>query len=137
MRSSPSFLRILIRREITDDDAISDHDLEGLPPPAPSISYSLDDDTDQLLTTREKLLQIQGQMEEFVNEMKYQINFADLRWLQTLRREGANFLRPAKACQDREHTFNTTRGPTPTTWDPKAASTMYYRTRPVALEMDT
>lgn len=123
--------------EVTDDDAISDRDLEDLPMAAPFTPYSLDDDPDRLLTTMEELLQIQGQVEEFVNGMGYQIDFADLRWLQTLRREGASFLRLAKACQDRERAFNTTRGPTPTTWDPKAASTMYYCTRPVAREMDT
>ena len=124
-------------REVTDDEAISDHDLECLSALRCTTCF-LDDDPDWLLTTKEELLRVQGQMEEFVNGMmKYQIDFADLRWLQTLKCEGASFLRLAKACKDRKCAFNTTHGPTPTTWDPKAANTMYYRTRPVAREMDT
>ena len=66
-------------REVTDDEAISDHDLEGLPVPQ-LTTYFLDDDPDRLLTTKEELLRVQGQMEEFVNGMmKYQVDFAGLR----------------------------------------------------------
>ena len=84
---------------------------------------------------KEELFQIQGRVEEFVNGVKYLINFTDFRWLQTPKREGVDFLRLAKARQDREHTFNTTSGLKPTTWDPKATN-VYYRTRPVARDMD-
>ena len=88
-------------------------------------------DPSWLLTTKEASLQIQGQMEEFVTGMVgYRIDFANPHWLQT-------FLRLAEACRDRERAFNMAGGPTPTTWCPKATNGMYYRTRPVAREMDT
>ena len=123
---------------VVDDDAVADDNSEGLLPPMPLAANLLDDDPDWLMTTKDELLQIQGEMEEFVNEMmKYQVGFGDLRWLLTLKREGASFRRLAKACKDRERAFNATRGPTPTTWDPKAANTMYYRTWPPAREIDT
>ena len=121
-----------------DDDAISEDDLEDNLPLAPFITGSLDDDPDQLMTTKDELMKIQGQLEEFVNGMmKYQVDFADPRWLRTLKREGGGLLHLMEACRDSEHAYNTTGGPTPTTWDPKAAITMYYRTRPPARDRYT
>jgi len=111
--------------------------LEDLPPLTPLTTNLLDDDLDWLITTKDELLQIQGEMKEFVNEMmKYQVGFVDLCWLQTLKREGASFCRLGKACKDHERAFNATCGPTPAMWDPKAANIMYYRTRPPVREVD-
>lgn len=124
--------------EVTDDEIGLGDGSEDSPPMMPPLANFLDNDPDRLMTTKDELTTIQGEMEEFVNEMmKYQVDFGDLRWLQTLKREGGGFLRLAKACKDRERAYNTARGPIPTTWDPKAANTMYYRTRPPTREMDT
>ena len=105
--------------------------------PTPFAMCSLDNDPDRLMTTKDELIKIQDQLEEFVGMVKYQVDFADPRWLRTLKREGGGFLRLMKACKDREHAYNTVGGPTPTTWDPKATNTMYYRTRPPVRETHT
>ena len=124
--------------EVADDEMVSGDDLEEFPPLTLVTTNFLDDDPDRLMTTKEELFQIQGEMEEFVNEMmKYQIDFADLRWLRTLKREGRGLIRLAKACRDRERAYNMTGGPIPTMWDPKATNTMYYHTRPPLREKDT
>lgn len=104
----------------------------------PPMANPTENDPDWLMTTKDKLVKIQGKMEEFINKMtKYQIQFGDLHWLQTLKHEGGSFLHLAKACKDCECAYNTAHGPTPTTWDPKAVNAMYYRTRPPAQEMNT
>jgi len=125
-----------------DDDDVgmgSEDNLEDiLPSMRPFVMGSLDNDPDRLMTTKDELIEIQGQLEEFVNGMtKYQVDFADPRWLRTLKREGGGLLRLMKACKDREHAYNTAGGPTPTTWDPKATNTMYYHTRPPIREAHT
>ena len=97
----------------------------------------LNEDTDRLMTTKDELMSIQGQVGEFLPMMEFQIAFGDVRWLNTVKRECAGFLRLALACKERERGYNDTRGPAPTTWDPKAAVTMYYRTRPPVRERDT
>jgi len=67
---------------------------------------------------------------DFCNGLDYQLQFDDRRMLETLEREGAAFLRLAKACLGRERRMNTTRGSSPTTWEQGASSAMWYRTRP-------
>ena len=48
---------------------VSGDDLEEFPPSTSVTTNFLDDDPDRLMTTKEELFQIQGEMEEFVNEM--------------------------------------------------------------------
>ncbi|KAJ7858934.1 hypothetical protein B0H14DRAFT_3631985, partial [Mycena olivaceomarginata] len=67
---------------------------------------------------------------EFAKGLKYQRQFRDQRMLQALEREGASFLRLAKACLGKERRLKSTRGTTPSTWDRSAGSAMYYRARP-------
>ncbi|KAJ6464907.1 hypothetical protein C8R45DRAFT_799908, partial [Mycena sanguinolenta] len=57
--------------------------------------------------------------------------FQDSRFLTTLEREGAGFLRLAESCLSRERRENLTRSATPTTWERSTANTMFYRTRPL------
>jgi len=72
-----------------DEDVVSKDDLEDFLPPRPFAMGSLDGDPDRLMMTKDELIKIQAQLEEFVNGMtKYQVDFADPRWLRTLKREG-------------------------------------------------
>ncbi|KAF7358846.1 SWIM-type domain-containing protein [Mycena sanguinolenta] len=69
---------------------------------------------------------------EFAKGLKFQRQFRDQRMLQTLQREGASFLRLARACLGKEKRLRSTRGSTPSTWDKSTGSAMFYRARPAA-----
>ncbi|KAJ6505492.1 hypothetical protein C8R45DRAFT_1051083 [Mycena sanguinolenta] len=69
---------------------------------------------------------------EFAKGLKYQRQFRDQRMLQTLEREGASFLRLARACLTKEKRLTSTRGPAPSTWDKSTGTAMFYRARPAA-----
>ncbi|KAJ7697483.1 hypothetical protein B0H17DRAFT_870000, partial [Mycena rosella] len=67
---------------------------------------------------------------EFAKGLKFQKQFRDQRMLHALEREGASFLRLAKACLTKEKRLRSTRGTTPSTWDRSTGSAMFYRARP-------
>ncbi|KAJ7246826.1 hypothetical protein B0H12DRAFT_1220454 [Mycena haematopus] len=69
---------------------------------------------------------------EFTKGLKFQRQFRDQRMLQALQREGASFLRLARACLGKEKRLRSTRGSTPSTWDKSVGSAMFYRARPTA-----
>ncbi|KAF8889149.1 hypothetical protein CPB84DRAFT_1749343 [Gymnopilus junonius] len=69
-------------------------------------------------------------IEEFTAGLKHQAQFRDGRLLNTLQREGAGFLRFAKACMEKERRLNSTRSPTVSTWEKSTSSAMFYRARP-------
>ncbi|KAF7328432.1 hypothetical protein MVEN_02559100 [Mycena venus] len=69
---------------------------------------------------------------EFAKGLKYQCQFRDQRMLQAVEREGASFLRLARACLGKEKRLQLTRGTTPSTWDKSTGSAMFYRARPPA-----
>jgi cobalamin biosynthesis protein CobT len=69
-------------------------------------------------------------IESFAKGLRHQVQFRDQRMLNTLQREGASFLRLAKACMDKERRMNSTRSPTVSTWEKSTSSAMFYRTRP-------
>ncbi|KAJ6451250.1 hypothetical protein C8R45DRAFT_1057135 [Mycena sanguinolenta] len=71
---------------------------------------------------------------EFAKGLTFQRQFRDQRMLQTLQREGASFLRLARACLVKEKRLTSTRGPAPSTWDKSTSSAMFYRARPTASE---
>ncbi|KAJ6571057.1 hypothetical protein B0H19DRAFT_987718 [Mycena capillaripes] len=71
---------------------------------------------------------------EFAKGLKFQWQFRDQRMVQALEREGASFLRLARACLGKEKRLTLTRGPVPSTWDKSAGSAMFYRARPAASE---
>jgi hypothetical protein len=68
-------------------------------------------------------------IEEFVKGLKYQRQFRDQRMLESLEREGASFMRMARACLEKERRLRSTRGATPSTWDKSFGSAMFYRAR--------
>ncbi|KAF7351952.1 hypothetical protein MVEN_01157200 [Mycena venus] len=69
---------------------------------------------------------------EFAKGLKYQRRFRDQRMLQAVEREGASFLRLARACLGKEKRLQLTRGTTPSTWEKSTGSAMFYRARPPA-----
>jgi hypothetical protein len=81
-------------------------------------------------TYRERMVENVKTIRDFCNGLDYQLQFEDRRMLEALEREGAAFLRLAKACLSRERRMNTTRGSSPTTWERGASGAMWYRTRP-------
>jgi len=70
-------------------------------------------------------------IEEFTAGLKHQTQFRDGRLLNALQREGAGFLRFAKACMDKERRMNSTRGSTVSTWEGSASSAVFYHARPI------
>ncbi|KAJ7642146.1 hypothetical protein FB45DRAFT_365933 [Roridomyces roridus] len=98
-----------------------------------------DDDEDDLVDTRpgddgvtfaEALDEEIEVIAEFAKGLKFQRQFRDQRMLQVLQREGASFLRLARACLEKEKRLRSTRGTPPSTWDRSAGSAMFYRARP-------
>ena len=88
-------------------------------------------------TYRERLVDNITTIRDFCDGLEYQLQFEDRRMLETLEREGTSFLRLAEACLSRERRSNTTRGTSPTTWDPATSSAMFYRTRPCRKDVNT
>ena len=74
---------------------------------------------------------------KFAKGLKYQVQFQDQRMLNTLKREGASFLRLARACMEKEKARNSTRGRNVSTWDKSTSSAMFYHTRPIAADEGT
>lgn len=93
--------------------------------------------TDNGSTFRERFTDNIATIRDFCDGLEYQLQFGDRRMLETLEREGASFLWLAKSCLSQERQLNTTRGPSPTTWDPTTSRAMFYRTRPRREDSDT
>jgi hypothetical protein len=66
----------------------------------------------------------------FCDSMEHQIQFGDHRFLKTLERESAGFLRLAENCITQERRLNSSRETSPTTWENSAANAMFYHSRP-------
>lgn len=137
-------------RPLSDDSALQGTSEESVTeevmPADGAVDASVDwddDDDDNLVDT-----QPQGDQRTFVEAMdedidlilefakglKYQRQFRDQRMLHVLEREGASFLRLARACLGKEKRLTLTRGPAPLTWDKSTSSAMFYRARPAASE---
>lgn len=74
---------------------------------------------------------------EFVGGLQFQAQFRDQRMLSALEREGAGFLRLARACIAKERKYRSQRGPTPSTWEQSTISALFYHPRPTDAEIDT
>ena len=132
----------------TSDDGDGDVDDGRQPEPVPSLGSVCttfgtlppftDCDPDQRFTTAEALVQFQREASVFVNEMMpSQIQYSDPRWLSTLERECAGFIRLYRTLVDVERRVNSTRLNAPMTWDAKTSKAMFYRPRPPAHERET
>ena len=69
--------------------------------------------------------------------LKHQLQFRDQRLLNALQREGAGFLRFAKACMEKERRVNSTRSPPVSMWEKSTSSAMFYCARPAVAERST
>ncbi|KAF8524135.1 hypothetical protein BU17DRAFT_43226 [Hysterangium stoloniferum] len=69
---------------------------------------------------------------QFVEGLRYQVQFRDEQMLQAVEHKGASFLRFARACISKER--KKTAG---TMWDKSVDSTMFYRTRPSLSDRNT
>jgi hypothetical protein len=67
---------------------------------------------------------------DFSDSLEFQVKFQDPRFLRTLEREGAGFLRLAQNCLSRERRLNSSRATSPSTWEKSTASAIFYRSRP-------
>jgi hypothetical protein len=67
---------------------------------------------------------------DFSEALEYQIQFQDARFLRTLEKEGARFLRLARNCISRERRLNSSRADSPATWESTTANALFYRSRP-------
>jgi hypothetical protein len=74
---------------------------------------------------------------EFMEGLRYQVQFWDDGMLQTLEREGVSFLWLAKTCLSKERQMKSTRGTSPTTWEKSTSNTMFYRSRPKQSDEDS
>ncbi|KAL1704651.1 hypothetical protein EV121DRAFT_205376 [Schizophyllum commune] len=73
----------------------------------------------------------------FADGIKYNTQFRDRRFLETVERKGAVFLRFARDCLEKERRMQSGRGKErPSTWQ-EASSTMFFRPRPRACDRDT
>ena len=67
---------------------------------------------------------------DFCDGLEHQIQFGDHRFLNTLERDSARFLRLAENCIDQERRLNSSRTASPTTWETSSMKAMFYRSRP-------
>ncbi|KAJ7101717.1 hypothetical protein C8R44DRAFT_887916 [Mycena epipterygia] len=137
-------------RPLSDDSALQgtseESAAEEVMPADGAVDASVDwddDDDDNLVDTQpqgDRRTFVEAMDEdidlilEFAKGLKYQRQFRDQRMLQALEREGASFLRLARACLGKEKRLTSTRGPAPSTWDKSTSSAMFYRARPAASE---
>ncbi|KAJ7782505.1 hypothetical protein DFH07DRAFT_717350, partial [Mycena maculata] len=130
-------LRPLGDNSAPEDEPNGNSTLEDM---AVDVPTGLDDEDKDLVDTRPHDSDRQTFLEsmdenidvilEFTRGLKYQRQFRDQRMLETVEREGASFLRLARACLAKEKRLTSTRGSYFSTWDKSSGSAMYYRARP-------
>lgn len=67
---------------------------------------------------------------DFCDGLEFQVKYQDPRFLRTVEREGAGFIRLAQSCLSRERRLNSSRANSPSTWEKSTASALFYRSRP-------
>ncbi|KAJ3780635.1 hypothetical protein GGU10DRAFT_321469 [Lentinula aff. detonsa] len=81
-------------------------------------------------TYTERMDELIGKLRSFADGLHYQKQFRDVGFLNTLEKHGSGFFRMLDSCLDKERRQNHNGGAPTRTWDPKAASAMFYRTQP-------
>ena len=100
------------------------------------------DDDDELIDTgemgvnkkksnKEKMEDYIRIIREFCDGLEFQVRFQDPRFLATLEKDGAGFLRLAQNCLSREQQQNSSRSSSPPTWERSTANALFYRARPL------
>ena len=67
---------------------------------------------------------------KFCDGLEFQVKFQDSRFLATLEKDGAGFIRLAQNCLSRERRHNSSRAASPSTWERTTSNAMFYRSRP-------
>ncbi|KAJ7810160.1 hypothetical protein B0H14DRAFT_2524426 [Mycena olivaceomarginata] len=126
-------------RPLSEDDARATPDNADETRPYTSQDWEDDHDDDVVDTHKpedEQLTFVEAMdreidvIMEFAKGLKFQRQFRDQRMLQALQRDGASFLRLARACLTKEKRLRSTRRAAPSTWDRSTGSAMFYRARP-------
>ncbi|KAH8978339.1 hypothetical protein EDB92DRAFT_1821650 [Lactarius akahatsu] len=101
---------------------------------------SEDDDSDGLIDTwekgnsektcKEELEDYIRIIRDFCDGLEFQVKFEDPRFLRTLEKEGAGFIRLAQNCLSRERRFNSSRASSPSTWERTTTKALFYRSHP-------
>ncbi|KAJ3979858.1 hypothetical protein F5890DRAFT_1632026 [Lentinula detonsa] len=81
-------------------------------------------------TYNERIDELARKLQNFSLGLLYQKQFRDERFLNVVEKQGSGFLRLLDSCLEKEKRQNANGGEPTSTWDPKAAYAMYYRTRP-------
>jgi hypothetical protein len=81
-------------------------------------------------TYREKMENYIRIIREFCDGLEYQVKFQDPRFLTTLEKDGAGFIRLAQNCLSRERRLNSSQAASPSTWERATANALFYRARP-------
>ena len=101
-----------------------------------------DDDDDELVDTWENRGNVDKNgcrelmennihlIRSFCDGLEYQLQFQDPRFLMTMERESARFLKLARDCLSRERRLNSSRAASPATWEKSTANALFYRARP-------
>ena len=81
-------------------------------------------------TIKEKMVNYIQIIRDFCDGLEYQVQFQDPRFLKTVEKDGAGFIRLAQNCLSRERRYNSSRAASPTTWERSTSNAMFYRSRP-------
>jgi hypothetical protein len=109
-----------------EDDDKTDNDSEWADIPAALEGQRFEESMNQKIVT----------MGEFLEGLKYQVQFWDYHMLRALEHDGGSFLRLAEACLSKERRMRSTRGPTPTTWGKSTNNAMFYHPRLLSPDVD-
>ncbi len=148
-RTAPFWIHINLRQLEEFDSELSPSNVEsiGVPSQGPHTAEEereedgeiSDDEEEEIVdvgrgddkrTFDEALMENIALIKNFTAGLEFQLQFRDHRMLETLEKEGASFLKLAKACARKEQRASSTRGPALPTWDRETSSAMWYRTRP-------
>jgi hypothetical protein len=90
------------------------------------------------LTFEEAINEDINLLNEFLQGLRYQVQFRDQRMLNILEREGAGFFCRERACLHKEKKLKSRRGgETPSTWEKSTINALFYRTRPADANINT
>jgi hypothetical protein len=102
-----------------ESDPNSDSDLDEDEEPEPFVANQK--------TCQEQMLERVELLEEFMQGLRYQIQFNDTRMLNKVEREGASLFCLAENCLDQEKRFNSVRMDAPTTYERQTSNAMFWR----------
>ena len=130
-------------------DMYSRHNLANFQVVNSSLESGDDDENDEFVDTWENGGNVDKQtckeemeknvrlIRDFADGLEYQVQFQDPRFLRTLEKEGARFLKLARDCLSRERRMNSSRVASPATWESSTSIGLFYRSRPPRRDRNT